>query len=85
MSAPSWVGQRRGDAGVVRAGLDDLAGVAVVGGDDDERVGVLTLVAQSHLHRRVELDGLADLAARVGRVVLLVDDAPSIWRKKPFC
>ena len=52
---------------------DDLARVRVVGGDDDQRVGVAALVVQGDADRLVERDRLADLAARVGGVVLLVD------------
>ncbi len=65
--------QGRGQAGGVGAGLDDLAGVPVVGGDDDRGVAVLLGEAQRGLHGLVEVDGLADLAAGVGGVVLLVD------------
>ncbi len=56
-----------------RGGLDDLAGVAVVGGDDDQRVAVRALVVEGLLDRGVEGDGLTDLTARVRGVVLLVD------------
>jgi hypothetical protein len=63
-------GGRSGQAG--RGGLqrDDLAGVAVVGGGDDQGVGVLGRVRAGDPHRTVEGGGLADLAAGVGRVVL---------------
>src|SRR5262245_11088523 len=53
--------------------LDDLAGVAVVGRDDDERVAVRLRPLETDLDGAVELDGLADLPARVLGVVLLVD------------
>jgi hypothetical protein len=59
-----------------RLGLDDLAGVAVVGGDDDQGVGVALGVGQPDGDGAVEGDRLADLAAGVLGVVLLVDGGP---------
>ena len=53
--------------------LDDLAAVTVVGGRDHEGVAVLLRELEGLLHGLVEVDGLADLAARVGRMVALVD------------
>jgi len=45
----------------------------VVGRGHDERVGVRALVVERDADRPVEGDGLADLPARVRRVVALVD------------
>ena len=68
------VGRVAGRAARYRCVLGhDLAGVRVVSGDDDQGVGVRLLVVQRDADRLVEGDGLADLAAGVGGVVLLVD------------
>ena len=61
----------------------DLARVRVVGGDDDERVRVLALVVERDADRLVERDGLTDLRARVGGVVLLVDRGALDLQEEP--
>ena len=57
---------------VVRLGFDDLRGVGVVGGHDDEGVAQVDLL-EGGGDGLVKVVGLADLAAGVGVVVLLVD------------
>src|SRR5699024_5515439 len=65
--------QRPGQTRGVRTGRDDLGGVSVVGGGDDERLTVLLREVESGFDRLVEVDGLTDLPARVRGVVFLVD------------
>src|SRR5262245_57119194 len=59
--------------GTGRVLVHDLAGVRVVGRYVDQSPPVRPLVVQRHPDRVVERNRLADLAARVGGVVLLVD------------
>lgn len=56
----------------------------MVAGDDDQCVGVLRLEGQSDLDRLVELAKVADGAADVRAVLLLVDIADSACRKNPL-
>src|SRR4051812_38509922 len=72
---PGSAGPRTSASGRLRGdgGPDDRAAVAVVGGHKHQRVGVAAGERGARRDRRVEVDRLADLAARVGRVVLLVD------------
>src|SRR5699024_9527736 len=57
----------------VGTGRDDLGGVGVVGGGDDQRLTVLLREVESGFDRLVEVDGLTDLPARVRLMILLVD------------
>ena len=52
---------------------DDLRGVGVIGGDDDEGLAVLLGEFEGLLDSLVKVDGLADLATGVGGMVLLID------------
>ena len=58
---------------VVEVAAHDLGGVGVVASDDDEGVGVLVLVGERDRDGLVELLEVADGAADVGGVLLLVD------------
>ena len=74
-----------GPIGVVGVGRygHDLARVAVVGRDDEQRVGVRAGEVDTDLDRAIECDGLADLPARVGGVILLVDRGAFDLEKEP--
>lgn len=76
MSEPSAVVRVRVRPGVSGTGADDLAGVSMICGGDDESFAVLLREVEGCLDRLVEVDGLTDLTARVGCVILLVDARP---------
>ena len=52
---------------------NNLTGVGVVRGDDDQGVGVVLRELEAHADRSIERNGLADLLTGVLDVVLLVD------------
>lgn len=62
----------------------DLAAVPVVGGGDDEGVRVSCGILPGGFDSLVEGNGLTDLAAGVGIVVLLVDGGSFDLKEEPF-
>ncbi len=62
-----------GDARAVSTQRDYLAGLSVIGGNNDEGIGVGGGVVEANLDGAVEGYGFADLAAGVSGMVALVD------------
>ena len=56
----------------------------MVGGHDHQSVAIAAREFQRLLHRGVEIDGLADLAARVGRMIALVDRCALDLQEEPL-
>ena len=63
---------------------DDLAGMRMVGGDDHRGITVFSREFQRLLHRFVKINRFADLAARIGRMVLLIDGSAFDLQEETF-
>ncbi len=63
---------------------DDLAGMRMVGGDDHRGITVFSREFQRLLHRFVKINRFADLAARIRRMVLLIDGSAFDLQEETF-